>query len=155
MTDGPEEAGRLDDKRGWWRRTYRSTDTAIAAAGSGLAAVGFAVIAASSGSTPVAAVFAVLMLAFGLRLSMVGIRADADSARVVTFFKTRSVAWAGIDHFEVLPMGRFPYAGQVVTRDGRQLGTPGLSTSQRKSGRNRPRIQHAIDELNAILRKQE
>ena len=130
MTDGPEEAGRLDDKRGWWRRTYRSTDTAIAAAGSGLAAVAFAVIAASSGSTPVAAVFAVLMLAFGLRLSMVGIRADANSARVVTFFKTRSVAWVGIDHFEVLPMGRFPYAGQVVTRDGRHRHSGALDVAE-------------------------
>jgi hypothetical protein len=154
MSDQGELAGTLGEKRRPQRRTYRSTETLLSAVGSGVAAIGFVAIAFSDQNGTVAAVFAILMLAFAVRMSMVGIRVDSAGVKVVTFFASRSVPWAEVDRFAVLPLGRSPYAGYVVTRDGCQLGTFGLSSSSRKSERNRLRIQSSIDELNRILDEQ-
>jgi hypothetical protein len=88
----------------------------------------------------------------GLRMVFVGIRPRANSVVVATFFGSRSVKWEDIDHFAVMPLGRYPYVGTVVCRTGRKLQTFGLSTSAWQGGeKSRTRIERPIDELNKVL----
>jgi hypothetical protein len=61
------------------------------------------------------------------------------------------VSWDEVDRFAVLPLGRFPYVGYVVLRDGRKFGTFGLSTSSRQTEANRLRVQRSVDDLNQVL----
>jgi hypothetical protein len=82
---------------------------------------------------------------------MVGIRAVADGVVVATFVGSRHFVWSEVDRFAVMPLGRYPYVGYVVLRDGRKFGTFGLSTSVRQNEDNRLRVQGPIDELNQIL----
>jgi len=73
----------------------------------------------------------------------------AQDVKVVTFFATRRVPWSEIDHFAVMPLGRYPYVGYVVRRDGQKLPTFGLSTSS--WAREGASLQRPIDELNKVL----
>lgn len=84
-------------------------------------------------------------------MSVVGIRVGSEGVKIATLFLTKSVTWPQVDHFAVLPIGRYPYVGHVVLRDGRKLGTFGLATSVRKSERNRLQIQRQVDQLTKIL----
>jgi hypothetical protein len=134
------------------RCVYQTIETRLAAVGSGVGAVVFAAIAISGGrGAVVMAIFAAVLALLAGRMSIVGIQVHATGVTVATAFYSRSVAWDEIDHFAVLPVGRFPYVGSVVLRDGRRLSTFGLSTSARKSETNRVRVQQAIDELNHTL----
>lgn len=85
------------------------------------------------------------------RMWHVGIQLRPESVRIVTFYMSRRVAWGEIDHFAVLPLGRYPFVGFVVLRGGRKYGTFGLSTSSWAGDRGQAKIQLAIDELNAAL----
>jgi len=82
---------------------------------------------------------------------MAGIRVGSDGVKVVTAFLSRRVSWDEVDRFAVLPLGRFPYVGYVVLRDGRKFGTFGLSTSSRQTEANRLRVQRSVDDLNQVL----
>lgn len=131
---------------------YRSSETGWAAVGSLAVGIVFAVVAASGGrGAVVAGVGAVLLLLVAWRMSIAGIQVRRDGVRVGTAFSSKSVSWQDIDHFAVLPLGRFPYVGHVVLRDGRTLATFGLSTNARRSDSNRLRIQRTIDQLNRLL----
>ena len=85
------------------------------------------------------------------RIASAGIHVDSDAVTVATTFSSHRVSWQEIDHFAVLPRGRYPYVGHVVLRDGRTLATYGLSTSGRMTERNRLAIERPINNLNAIL----
>jgi hypothetical protein len=112
----------------------------------------FLIVGFTGGRGQVAAlVIAALLLALAWRMSMVGIQVGDGSVRVATLLLSRRVLWSDIDHFAVLPLGRFPYVGYVVLRDGRKFGTFGLSTSSCKTDQNRRQIQRPIDELNRVL----
>jgi hypothetical protein len=131
---------------------YRSAGTRWAAVGSTGGAVVFLIVGLTGGRGQVAGmVIAALLLALAWRMSMVGIQVGDGGVRVVTLFLARRALWNDIDHFAVLPLGRFPYVGYVVMRDGRKFGTFGLSTSSRKTDQNRLQIQRPIDELNRVL----
>ena len=96
---------------------YRSSETGWAAVGSLAVGIVFAVVAASGGrGANVAGVGAVLLLLVAWRMSIAGIQVRRDGVRVGTAFSSKSVSWQDIDHFAVLPLGRFPYVGHVVLR---------------------------------------
>ena len=132
--------------------TYRSVGTFWAALGLTSGGVAFLALAATTGRgrTGVFVIAGVVLLA-ALRMWMSGIRVEADGVKIASVFLSRRVSWGEIDHFAVMPLGRFPYVGYVVLRDGRKFGTFGLSTSSRQSDANRLQVQRPIDELNRIL----
>jgi hypothetical protein len=89
-----------------------------------------------------------MLLVLAWRLWVAGIQVTGDGVKVGTLFLSRRVSWHDIDHFAALPLGRYPYVGCVVLRDGRKFGTFGLSTSAFETEANRLRVQRPIDELN-------
>ncbi|HWE10855.1 MAG TPA: hypothetical protein VG325_16000 [Solirubrobacteraceae bacterium] len=95
------------------------------------------------------AVGAALLALISWRMWNVGMQVGAQGVKVVTFLGTRRVAWGEIDHFAVMPLGRYPYVGYVVRRDGQKLPTFGLSTST--WARDGASVQRPIDELNTVL----
>jgi hypothetical protein len=112
----------------------------------------FGILAITGGRGKIAAlVGAVLLFLLAWRLWMAGIRVGSDGVKVVTVFLSRRVSWDEVDRFAVLPLGRFPYVGYVVLRDGRKFGTFGLSTSSRQTEANRLRVQRSVDDLNQVL----
>jgi hypothetical protein len=132
--------------------TYRSPGTLWAAVGGTTVAVVLLAIAATGVRGWVAVlVGGIAMLLLAWRMWMVGIRALADSVVVATFVGSRRFAWSEVDRFAVMPLGRYPYVGYVVLRDGRKFGTFGLSTSVRQNEKNRRRVQGPVDELNQVL----
>jgi hypothetical protein len=82
---------------------------------------------------------------------MAGIHPDAHGMKIVTVFLSRQASWSEMDHFAVMPLGRFPYVGYVVLRDKRKFVTFGLSTSSRRTEANRLKVQRQIDEVNRVL----
>jgi hypothetical protein len=134
------------------RRTYRATGTAWAAGGGLVGAGVFAVVGFTTGRGHVAALVGVAILLFiAWRMWHVGIQVGTDGVRVATFFLSRRVAWKEIDHFAVLPLGRYPFVGFVVLRSGRKYGTFGLSTSSWAGDKGRANIQRAVTALNDAL----
>lgn len=94
---------------------------------------------------------AAVMLLLAWRAWMVGIRVSSDGVTIANVVLSRRVPWDDIDHFAVMPMGRHPYVGHVVLRDGRSFGTLGIASSPRQNEAGRLRVQRPIDELNAVL----
>jgi hypothetical protein len=134
------------------RRVYRTIATLWAAIGGAVAAGVFLVIGVTHerGRVGVLVVAGITLLAAG-RMWTTGIRVQADGVTVGAFVISRRVSWSEIDHFAVMPLGRYPYVGYVVLRDGRKFGTFGLATSADETEGNRLRVQRPIDELNSIL----
>jgi hypothetical protein len=139
-------------KPGGHGRIYRAPGTLWAAVGgTGVAAV-FLVIAATGVRGWVAVlVGGILMLLLAWRMWTVGVGVLTDGVVVATFLGSQRFAWNEIDHFAVMPLGRYPYVGYVVLRDGQKFCTFGLSTSVRQSEKQRLRVQRPVDELNQIL----
>jgi hypothetical protein len=96
-------------------------------------------------------VIAAIVLLMAWRMWHTGIQVRTEGVRVVTLLLSRRVAWEDIDHFAVLPLGRYPYVGFVVLRSGRKFGTFGLSTSTWAGEQGRANIQRPVDALNKAL----
>ena len=94
-----------------------------------------------------------LLLLVGCQMSLVGIRPGTGGVTVATLFLSRKVRWSDVSHFAVMPLGRYPYVGYVVLRDGRKFGTFGLSTNAGESETKRLHVQRPIDELNQNARE--
>jgi hypothetical protein len=123
-----------------------------AAIGSTVGGAGFLVVGVTAGRGRIAAFVAgALLLLAAWRAWGAGIRVGTDGVKVATLLLSRRVPWSDIDRFAVMPLGRYPYVGFVVLRDGRKFGTFGLSTSAGQSERKRLHVQRPIDELNEIL----
>jgi hypothetical protein len=134
------------------RRIYRSVATLWAAILSAMGGVAGLVLGTSvSRGQFVLFAGGALLLLVGCRMSLVGIRAGTDSVTVATLFSSRKVPWSNVDHFAVMPLGRYPYVGYVVLRDGRKFGTFGLSTNAGESETKRLHVQRPVDELNQML----
>lgn len=134
------------------RRVYRAVGTTWAAVGGAGGAVIFAAVAwhAGRGQAVTIAAAAVLVL-MAWRFWNAGIHVLPEGVKVATVFLSRKVAWEDIDRFAVMPLGRYPYVGYVVLHDGRKFGTFGLSTSARKTEKNRLQIQGLTNALNEAL----
>ena len=133
-------------------RTYRSPGTLWAAIGVTAGGLVFVAVAAASSSGRVAgAVIAAIALLVAWRIWVSGIRVDDRGVTIGTTLSSRRFAWSEVDRFTVMPLGRYPYVGYVVLRDGRKFGTFGLSSSVRRSEKNRLQVQGRIDELNRLL----
>lgn len=136
-------------------RVFRSVATMRAAVLGTAIAIGCVVLAVVPGRAQIAGfVFAPLFLLMTWRVWNAGIHVESDGVKIVTVFLSRRVRWQDIDHFAVMPFGRYPYVGHVVLLDGRKLGTFGLATSSRRTEANRLRVQWPIDQLNRILAEQ-
>jgi hypothetical protein len=88
------------------------------------------------------------------RAWIAGIHIEADGVKVVGFLLSKRFRWEEVDHFEVLPLGRYPYVGHVVLRDGRHVGTYGIGAPARpksKAEQFRLQVQRPVDELNQVL----
>jgi hypothetical protein len=137
------------------RRVYRSVGTVRAATGCSVATTGFCVLAAVPGnSRGLGFVLAPLLLVMSWRAWTAGIHVEADGIKVVGFLLSRRFRWEEIDHFEVLPLGGYPYVGHVVLRDGRHVGTYGIGAPARpksKAEQFRLHVQRPVDELNQVL----
>jgi hypothetical protein len=137
------------------RRVYRSIATIRAAIGCSAATIGFCVLAALPGdSRGLGFVLAPLLLIMSYRAWTAGIHVEADGVKVVGFLLSRRFRWDEIDHFEVLPLGRYPYVGHVVLRDGTRVGTYGIGAPARpksKAEQFRLQVQRPVDELNQVL----
>lgn len=140
------------------RRTYRSVSTLRAAVGATAAAVGFAVVAVlPGGAQGLGLTLAPICALTAWRAWVAGIRVEARGIKVVGFLLSRRFRWEEIDHFAVEPLGRYPYVGHVVLRNGRHVGTYGLGAPgrpQSKAEHFRGQVQRPVDELNALLADQ-
>jgi hypothetical protein len=132
-------------------RVYRSVGTFWGAIALTVGGAVFLVVGVTGGRGRIAAfVIGALLLLAAWRMWVAGIRVDAEGVTVGTFLLSRRVSWQDVDRFAVMPLGRYPYVGFVVLRDGRKFGTFGLATSVGKSERKRLEVQRPIDELNQI-----
>ena len=137
------------------RRVYRSVSTTRAGVASSVVAVGMCVlVVVPGGGRTLGFIGAPLFLLLTWRTWNVGIHVEADGVKVVAFLASRRVQWEDVDHFAVLPLGGYPFVGHVVLRDGRALGTTGLSAPARPKSNTeqfRLEVQRPIDELNQVL----
>ena len=133
-------------------RVYRSTATTWVAAGCTVGGGMLGLVARVAGPARLpATVAALVLLVAAWRLWNAGIQVGPKGVKVVALFLSRHVPWSEIDHFTARPLGRLPYAGQVVLRDGKRFGTLGLATPVRSTEQNRLGIQRRIDRLNRSL----
>lgn len=140
----------VGDSRG---RLYRSPGTAYTA----IATFVGTIVCAVEGIQPgkgrwVLVIGAVTLGLMSWREWTGGIRTRPDGVKVIGMLVSKRIPWREIDHFAVLPMGRYPWVGHVVLRDGRQIGSVALSLAGPPSTEKRiSRLQGKIDELNQAL----
>jgi hypothetical protein len=87
------------------------------------------------------------------RFWRVGIYTEATGIKIVGMLAAKRVPWSDIDHFEVRPVGRYPYVGHIIRTGGRPplFALFALSTSRPATEQKRLRIQGPIDDLNHAL----
>jgi hypothetical protein len=95
-------------------------------------------------------VFAVVNLAMGVRIWMMGVYLRSDSVRVVNFHSAKALAWDDVERFEIAPLAQYPY-GTYLVRSGDAGRIPIVAlTGGRWGGGRAP--QKSVDELNEALR---
>jgi hypothetical protein len=134
------------------RSVYRSVGTLWAAIGLTAGGAGFVVVGVTAPRRGIdVVIMAALVLLMACRMWVADIRVGPDGVKVGSLLRSRKVPWSDVERFAVMPLGRYPYVGCVVLRDGRKFGTFGLSTSAGHSEGRRLHVQRPIDELNEIL----
>jgi len=133
---------------------YRSVSTVRAATGSAAGTAIFAVVAVTGNAHLAGGIIAAILLLATWRMWTAGVRTEHSGVKIVGFLVTKRVAWDDIDHFAVLPLGRYPWVGHVLLRDGRDLPCLAISAASRpRTERRRLQVQRPIDALNAQLAK--
>ncbi len=95
-------------------------------------------------------VFAVVNLAVGVRIWMMGVYLRSDTIRVVNFHSAKTLAWDGVERFEIAPLAQYRYGAYLVqSGDGTRIPIVAL-TGGRWGGGRAP--QKSVDELNETLR---
>lgn len=135
----------LPDPKGVYR-TVGTTYTAMGLTAFGITAL---IIGLVPGGNLGFAYMAPFSLAVAWRIGIMGIHVEPDGVKVCDVFFSKRFAWREIDHFAVLPVMKYPWVGHVVLRDGRKIGSLGLSAGTREE--QRLQVQKPIDELNKIL----
>jgi hypothetical protein len=105
---------------------------------------------ASSKLHVIGPVVAVLNLAMGIRIWMMGVYLSGDTVRVVNFHAAKTVAWSDVARFEIAPLAQYRY-GAYLVRTGDRGRIPIVAlTGGRWGGGRAP--QAAVAELNEALR---
>jgi hypothetical protein len=73
-----------------------------------------AILGSTSAGRVFGLVFGVLWATWTFRLFRMGAYPRVDGVKIVGFFFSRSVPWGDIDHFAVLPAGRYKTVGHFV-----------------------------------------
>ena len=95
-------------------------------------------------------VFAVVNLAVGVRIWMMGVYLRSDGVRIVNFHSAETVAWDDVERFEIAPLAQYRH-GAYLVRTGDRGRIPIVAlTGGRWGGGRAP--QKSVDELNEALR---
>jgi hypothetical protein len=133
---------------------YGSVSTFCAAVGATLAALLTVLLGFVTASTHIVWYLASLLCALvAWRCWEWGIHTRPDGIRVVGLFTSHAVEWHQIDHFAVLPLGRYGPVAHVVPMRGRPLPALGVSWTgiPRRRQDRREHLQQTVDELNHVL----
>ncbi len=109
---------------------------------------------AAAGASPklhvIGPVFAVVNLAVGVRIWMMGVYLRSDTIRVVNFHSAKTLAWDDVERFEIAPLAQYRYGAYLVLR-GESGRIPIVALTGGRWGGGRA-VQKTIDELNEVLR---
>jgi hypothetical protein len=98
----------------------------------------------------IAPVFAVVNLAVGVRIWMMGVYLRSDAVRVVNFHSAKTLAWDEVERFEIAPLAQYR-DGAYLVRTGDRGRIPIVAlTGGRWGGGRAP--QRSIEALNEALR---
>ncbi len=134
------------------KRTFRTPTVVWTAVALLVGAAGFVLwgVLTPRGQTAVMGVAAVTAL-IGVRISRAGIRVQPDGVKLVgALFGARRVAWSDLDHFAVMPRGRYPHTAYAVLKDGRKYSVLALSAAGEAEA-SRAQIDQAVEALNQAL----
>ncbi len=95
-------------------------------------------------------VFAVVNLAVGVRIWMMGVYLRSDGVRIVNFHSAETVAWDDVERFEIAPLAQYRHgaissapgtAGDTDRRsDRRTMGRRSSSSKERRRTQRSPEV---------------